>query len=221
MLAAEDVLRGLSYYGSGRRLQAVAAKLLAGQPIKVFTLGGSVTKGQGASTAPAAYPSRLFELINATFPHRQAELPGRLPGPAAAAAGALRAKRPARAESLPAAADQPRCSLPAPALLQGARVCEQGRGGHQLRHLHGLRGTHGGAGEGPGLGWRHGWVCRSPGPHDARRRGCDCGGSAPGGPPPLRLPCRAWHALAVAMPRRQCLVANAESTLACGKVQHS
>ena len=70
MLAAEDVRRGLTYYGSGKRLQAVAAKLLSGEPIKLFTLGGSVTKGQGASSTKAAYPYRLSEFINATFPHR-------------------------------------------------------------------------------------------------------------------------------------------------------
>jgi hypothetical protein len=35
LLTREELLRGLSYYGTGARLQAVAAKLLAGQPIKV------------------------------------------------------------------------------------------------------------------------------------------------------------------------------------------
>ena len=34
-LTQEEAERGLLYYGSGKRLQAVAAKLLAGQPIKV------------------------------------------------------------------------------------------------------------------------------------------------------------------------------------------
>jgi len=35
MLTPEEASRGLSFYGSGERLQAVAAKLLAGKPIKV------------------------------------------------------------------------------------------------------------------------------------------------------------------------------------------
>lgn len=70
LLTAEEVKRGLAYYGSGARLEAVAAKLMAGRPIKIFTLGGSVTKGQGASSPEAAYPSRLFEFINANFPNK-------------------------------------------------------------------------------------------------------------------------------------------------------
>lgn len=161
LLAREEVLRGMGYYGSGARLRKVAAKLLAGQPIKVSgllwgrpaggsdaraadtcarhawlraelclprglcsptlrcvqcaaplchtcscghrpppgprcrrcrrrdaadaaatpcrparhlqvaTLGGSVTKGSGASSPEASYPSRLFQLLNASFPHRR------------------------------------------------------------------------------------------------------------------------------------------------------
>ncbi|KAL4421052.1 hypothetical protein ABPG77_007527 [Micractinium sp. CCAP 211/92] len=74
LLTAEEVKRGLAYYGSGARLEAVAAKLMAGRPIKIFTLGGSVTKGQGASSPEAAYPSRLFEFISANFPHEGHQL---------------------------------------------------------------------------------------------------------------------------------------------------
>ncbi|KAL4437433.1 hypothetical protein ABPG75_004572 [Micractinium tetrahymenae] len=71
LLTEQDVARGLAYYGSGRRLQAVAAKLLAGKPIKVVTLGGSVTQGSGASDAAStSYAARLFQFINAAFPHR-------------------------------------------------------------------------------------------------------------------------------------------------------
>lgn len=72
LLSATDVQRGITYHGTGGRLQAVAAKLLAGQPIKAYTLGGSVTKGQGTSTDGAAYPNRFFEFIQAAFPHRWA-----------------------------------------------------------------------------------------------------------------------------------------------------
>lgn len=70
LLSAADVRRGITYHGTGARLQAVAAKLLGGQPIKAYTLGGSVTKGQGASADTAAYPHRFFEFIRAAFPHR-------------------------------------------------------------------------------------------------------------------------------------------------------
>ncbi|KAL4429381.1 hypothetical protein ABPG77_005155 [Micractinium sp. CCAP 211/92] len=70
LLSHRDVRRGLSYYGSGDRLQALLAKLQAGRPIKAYTLGGSVTKGQGASAPEKGYASRFFEFINATWPHR-------------------------------------------------------------------------------------------------------------------------------------------------------
>ena len=69
MLTNKDVQRGLSYYGSGDRLRRVAAKLLAGQPIKAYTLGGSVTKGQGVRGHEAGYAFRFFEFIRAAFPH--------------------------------------------------------------------------------------------------------------------------------------------------------
>ena len=35
LLTAEEVQRGLAYYGSGQRMERVAEKLLAGKPIKV------------------------------------------------------------------------------------------------------------------------------------------------------------------------------------------
>lgn len=37
---------------------------------QVFTLGGSVTKGQGSHAVGAGYAERFFEFINATWPHR-------------------------------------------------------------------------------------------------------------------------------------------------------
>ena len=64
-------MRGQGYYGSGRQLRRVAAKLLAGQPISVYILGGSVSRGSGSSNPETtSYPARLFEFINATFPHK-------------------------------------------------------------------------------------------------------------------------------------------------------
>ncbi len=35
LLTQEEAQRGLAYYGSGQRLQAVVRKLMAGKPIKV------------------------------------------------------------------------------------------------------------------------------------------------------------------------------------------
>lgn len=70
VLSKEELLRGLSYYGSGLRMQRVAAKLLAGQPLKVYMLGGSITGGGGASAPQLAFAARFFHFINASFPHR-------------------------------------------------------------------------------------------------------------------------------------------------------
>lgn len=39
-------------------------------PLQAFTLGGSVTKGQGAAKPELGYPARLFQFINATWPHK-------------------------------------------------------------------------------------------------------------------------------------------------------
>jgi lysophospholipase L1-like esterase len=70
LLTDEEVQRAQGYYGSGHSMRRVAAKLLAGQPIKVATLGGSVTRGTGASRPAHTYASRFFQLLNASFPHR-------------------------------------------------------------------------------------------------------------------------------------------------------
>lgn len=39
-------------------------------PPQVVALGGSITRGTGATSPGAAYISRFFKLLNATFPHR-------------------------------------------------------------------------------------------------------------------------------------------------------
>ncbi|PSC68724.1 hypothetical protein C2E20_7768 [Micractinium conductrix] len=70
VLTAEEVARAEGYYGTGRRLRHLAAKLLGGRPIKAYTLGGSVTLGNGASDMRrTAYAPRFFQLLNASFPH--------------------------------------------------------------------------------------------------------------------------------------------------------
>ena len=43
--------------------------MLAGQPVKVVALGGSVTKNHGPKREENAYLPRLFAWINETFPH--------------------------------------------------------------------------------------------------------------------------------------------------------
>lgn len=69
MLTDEDVGRAATYFGTGSRLRRVAAKLFAGQPIKAYALGGSVTLGVGSSGPDANYASRFFQVVNASYPH--------------------------------------------------------------------------------------------------------------------------------------------------------
>lgn len=70
LLTQEEAQRGLAYYGSGQRLQAVVNKLMDGKPIKVFTLGASVTRGIGTTDRKHSYANRLFEYIAHAFPHK-------------------------------------------------------------------------------------------------------------------------------------------------------
>lgn len=72
LLSDEEVQQGIAHYGGGSRLRRVAQKLLAGQPVKVYTLGGSVTFGHGVDDPRLSYPSLFFQFINASFPHRRA-----------------------------------------------------------------------------------------------------------------------------------------------------
>lgn len=70
LLTDEEVQRAEGYYGTGRRIRNVASKLMAGQPIQVYTLGASVTRGLGATRPEHNYANRFFSIINATFPHK-------------------------------------------------------------------------------------------------------------------------------------------------------
>ena len=70
ILTPEEVQQGTTFYGGGARLRRMAAKLRAGRPVKVVTLGGSVTYGHGVEDLSLSYPSRFFQFINASFPHR-------------------------------------------------------------------------------------------------------------------------------------------------------
>ncbi|PSC73416.1 hypothetical protein C2E20_3417 [Micractinium conductrix] len=62
--------RGITYYGSGARLRAVAHKLLQGRRVKVYTLGGSVTASAALHPRGLSYAALLFRFINGTFPNR-------------------------------------------------------------------------------------------------------------------------------------------------------
>ena len=70
LLTREEQRRGISYWGSGGGMQRLAGKLLAGQPVKVLSLGGSVTSGGGSSnSARMGYVPRFFDFLRHNFPH--------------------------------------------------------------------------------------------------------------------------------------------------------
>ncbi|PSC68096.1 hypothetical protein C2E20_8274 [Micractinium conductrix] len=71
LLSPGQLRRGLAFYGSGRRIERVAARLLAGQAITAVTLGGSVTIGAGSTrTNVTSYAPMFFQFLNFSFPHR-------------------------------------------------------------------------------------------------------------------------------------------------------
>ncbi|KAH9947880.1 hypothetical protein B0H21DRAFT_736781 [Amylocystis lapponica] len=63
--------------GSGARVQRVINKALAGLPVTISVLGGSVSACHGAGDdplSPQCYPSRFFNWWNGVFPHPASEL---------------------------------------------------------------------------------------------------------------------------------------------------
>ncbi|KAJ6613622.1 CAP64-like protein [Mycena sp. CBHHK59/15] len=65
------------HLGSGARIQRVLNKALAGQPVTVSILGGSISSCHGAGDdpiSPKCYPSRFFQWWNTVFPHPASEL---------------------------------------------------------------------------------------------------------------------------------------------------
>ncbi|KAG7091162.1 hypothetical protein E1B28_010215 [Marasmius oreades] len=65
------------HLGSSARIQRVISKALAGQPVTISVLGGSVSACHGAGDdhiSPKCYPSRFFQWWNTIFPHPASEL---------------------------------------------------------------------------------------------------------------------------------------------------
>ncbi|KAF8625721.1 hypothetical protein AX15_005227 [Amanita polypyramis BW_CC] len=65
------------HLGSGARIQHVLNRALAGHPITISVIGGSVSACHGAGDdplAPNCYPSRFFQWWNTVFPHPASEL---------------------------------------------------------------------------------------------------------------------------------------------------
>jgi hypothetical protein len=70
-LSQVEARRGVAYPGSGQALRRLAAKLLAGQPISIVSIGGSVTYEGGPEPNGESYIAGIFQYINTSFPHRQ------------------------------------------------------------------------------------------------------------------------------------------------------
>ncbi|CAK5269766.1 unnamed protein product [Mycena citricolor] len=65
------------HLGSGVRIQHVLNRALAGQPITISIIGGSISSCHGAGDdpiSPKCYPSRFFQWWNSVFPHPASEL---------------------------------------------------------------------------------------------------------------------------------------------------
>ncbi|KIK68414.1 hypothetical protein GYMLUDRAFT_154042 [Collybiopsis luxurians FD-317 M1] len=65
------------HLGSGARIQRVLSRALAGQPVTISILGGSVSACHGAGDdpiSPKCYPSKFFQWWNSVFPHPASEL---------------------------------------------------------------------------------------------------------------------------------------------------
>lgn len=135
LLSPAQLRRGLGFYGSGTRIERVAAALMAGQPVTAVVVGGSISKGAGSSREPLAFPARFFEFLNATFPNRYCG--GDVVSTmlyccctAAAAAVVL--------QSVSRMFHRHSFNIPLPS-PQPPRVPEQGHGRHHQRHFRHLR----------------------------------------------------------------------------------
>ncbi|KAF8961368.1 Cap64 protein [Flammula alnicola] len=65
------------HLGSGGRIQRVLNQALAGQPVTISVLGGSISSCHGAGDdpiSPKCYPSKFFQWWNSVFPHPASEL---------------------------------------------------------------------------------------------------------------------------------------------------
>ncbi|KAF8901539.1 hypothetical protein CPB85DRAFT_1417603 [Mucidula mucida] len=65
------------HLGSSARVSRVINRALAGQPVTISVLGGSVSACHGAGDdpiSPRCYPSRFFQWWNSVFPHPASEL---------------------------------------------------------------------------------------------------------------------------------------------------
>ncbi|WVQ97351.1 hypothetical protein IAU59_004462 [Kwoniella sp. CBS 9459] len=71
------LLKSRLHTGSGARIQRVVQKAMAGLPVTISVLGGSVSACHGAGDDPVSarcYPARFFEWWNSVFPHPNSEL---------------------------------------------------------------------------------------------------------------------------------------------------
>ncbi|KAK8865892.1 hypothetical protein IAR55_001040 [Kwoniella newhampshirensis] len=71
------LLKSRMHMGSGARIQRVVQKAMAGLPVTISVLGGSVSACHGAGddpVSPRCYPAKFFDWWNSVFPHPASEL---------------------------------------------------------------------------------------------------------------------------------------------------
>ncbi|KAL1407722.1 hypothetical protein Q8F55_007155 [Vanrija albida] len=71
------LLKSRLHVGTGARVQRVLQKAMAGHPVTISVLGGSVSACHGAGEdpiAPRCWPARFFDWFNSVFPHPLNEL---------------------------------------------------------------------------------------------------------------------------------------------------
>ncbi|WVQ85407.1 hypothetical protein IAT38_007572 [Cryptococcus sp. DSM 104549] len=71
------LLKSRLHMGSGARMQRVVQKAMAGLPVTISVLGGSVSACHGAGddpVSPRCYPAKFFDWWNSVFPHAASEL---------------------------------------------------------------------------------------------------------------------------------------------------
>ncbi|KAF9461789.1 Cap64 protein [Collybia nuda] len=75
--SAQTLSKSRMHLGSGDRVQRVLNRALAGHPVTISILGGSISACHGAGDdpiSPTCYPSLFFEWWNSVFPHPATEL---------------------------------------------------------------------------------------------------------------------------------------------------
>eukprot|EP00798_Chlamydomonas_sp_ICE-L_P032023 gene32023-16547_t len=73
VLSERDRANGVSYYGSAERLRIAIDKMKKGEPVRISTVGGSITAGQGASDG-LSWPQYVFNWASDHYGENDADI---------------------------------------------------------------------------------------------------------------------------------------------------